>query len=98
MPRSQGYIWPGFRGFPTFVVHNFSPHPFAITRNQRFCHLVVHELDQDVGNPYQGGLQDTKGGIIKAAVQSAFGMINQSSAVALNSFAQAFGKNIAGMF
>ncbi len=58
---SLALVDPGFRGQLTISLFNAGAEPFSMNKNDRFMHLVLHELGSKARHPYSGRYQDSQG-------------------------------------
>lgn len=58
-----GYIDPGFRGNLTICMTNLGTEDIQITKGMRIVQMLIHTVDGEVENTYNGNYQDSRGAV-----------------------------------
>lgn len=58
-----GYIDPGFRGNLTLCMTNLGPEDIQITKGMRVIQMLIHPVEGEVENAYNGNYQDSHGAV-----------------------------------
>ncbi|MDH5560110.1 MAG: dCTP deaminase [Deltaproteobacteria bacterium] len=55
--QNAGWVDPGFEGEITLELYNANNVPICLKSGRRICQLVLAQMDQSAGNPYNGKYQ-----------------------------------------
>lgn len=62
-----GYIDPGFRGNLTLCMANYGDEDIHVTKGMRVVQMLVHSVEGEVENTYNGNYQDSHG-VVKSKI------------------------------